>query len=107
MAMADEAPVMMPALMVDPPVMAVHLPALPVDQLMTTQLAAKSMSHLTALWVLAEKPEVSDEFEGYGLLLQRKKRALVIDKICEDQLSSQLLFLFSAQAYSNHESMTT
>lgn len=69
MAMADEAPVMMPALMVDPPVMAVHLPALLVDQLMTTQLAAKSMSYLAASWVLAEKPEVSDELDGYRLLL--------------------------------------
>jgi hypothetical protein len=73
MAMADEAPVMMPTLMVDPPVMAGHFPALLVDQLMTRQLAAKSMSHLTALWVLAEKPEVSDELEGYRLLLQRKR----------------------------------
>lgn len=62
--MVDEAPVMMPMLMVDPHVMAVYLQALLVDQ-----LAAKLMSHLTASWVLAEKPEVSDELEGYRLLL--------------------------------------
>lgn len=70
--MTDEAPVMMPTLMVDPPVMAVHLPALLVDQLMTRQLPVKSMSHLTASRVLAEKSEVSDELEGYGLLLVLK-----------------------------------
>lgn len=73
MAMMNETPAMM--MVVDPPVMVGHdVSALVVDQLMTRQLAMQSTQPLKASWVFAEKPEVSDELEGFGLLLQLKQR---------------------------------